>query len=321
MNNKVHLIKRAIEVAYDNAKYSIYEVPKGILKCKKKLGNVHTHYIVICDHIGDFLITMGYIKAYREKNNIKHITICTTQKFIPLLKKYSEYFDAYKILDTQELYKILRIGSTKFGCRALLKMPNITLVNPGDAFVLECFEYIKHFPNVSLHDCIKYGIFHLEKEEEFVIPKIRVKENNENESMKALICPDARFLRKKENNIFLERIVEELKKAGYSNYTNTPFKDDKVVPGTQSKRMSLQEVCDFAFNGGIVIGIRSGLFDLLAYIPGKIVAVYPDKEYFSLFDLKSLPNTKADMLQVFENEELETEVKKIKKFIGGEKWQ
>lgn len=40
-----------------------------------------------------------------------------------------------------------------------------------------------------------------------------------------------------------------------------------------------------------------------------------------MFDLKSLPNTKADMLQVFENEELETEVKKIKKFIGGEKWQ
>lgn len=159
MNNKVHLIKRAIEVAYDNAKYSIYEVPKGILKCKKKLGNVHTHYIVICDHIGDFLITMGYIKAYREKNNIKHITICTTQKFIPLLKKYSEYFDAYKILDTQELYEILRIGSTKFGCRALLKMPNITLVNPGDAFVLECFEYIKHFPNVFIIHCFIWTSF------------------------------------------------------------------------------------------------------------------------------------------------------------------
>ena len=139
---KAHLIKAAIKVAYSNAHYSLYEIPKGILKCQKKLNNKDTHYVVICDHIGDFLITMGYMKAYREKNHIKHITICTTQKMLSLLKCYIHFYDEYMTLDSEELYEILKVGSTRFGCRVLRKMPNITLVNPGNAFVLEYFEYI-----------------------------------------------------------------------------------------------------------------------------------------------------------------------------------
>ena len=316
---KVHLIKAAIKVAYYNARYSLYEIPKGILKCRKKLNNKNTHYVVICDHIGDFLISMGYMKAYREKNNIKHITICTTEKMIPLLKCYTCFFDEYKILGSMELYEILKIGSTKFGCRALLKMPNITLVNPGNAFVLEYFEYIKRFPNVSLHDCVKYGSLRLDKDSEFVLPKLALHAEKRYEKT-VLMCPDAQFIKEEKSKKIIRKIVKELKKQGYFIYTNTPFPENKALDGTEGKQMSLMEVCEFVFNGGIVIGIRSGLFDLLAYVSGKIITIYPDEEYFSLFDLYSLPKTKADILQIFEREDEKDTMDKIKNFIGGEEW-
>ena len=314
---KAHLIKAAIKVAYSNARYSLYEIPKGILKCQKKLNNKDTHYMVICDHIGDFLITMGYMKAYRERNHIKHITICTTQKMLSLLKCYVHFYDEYMTLTSEELYEILKVGSTRFGCRALRKMPNITLLNPGNAFVLEYFEYIKRFPNVSLHDCIKYGSLCLDKECEFIPPKLRLYSRQKYEKT-ILLCPDAQFLRN--NHTFVRKITNELKKDNYRIYTNTPFPEDKVIEGTKKKTLSLIEVCEFAFNGGIVIGIRSGLFDLLSYVPGKIIANYPDEEYFSLFNLYSLPNTKADVLQVFEKEDEQKTMDKIKSFIGGEEW-
>lgn len=314
---KAHLIKAAIKVAYYNARYSLYEIPKGILKCQKRLNNKDTHYVVICDHIGDFLITMGYMKAYRERNHIKHITICTTQKMLSLLKCYVYFYDEYMTLSSEELYEILKVGSTRFGCRALRKMPNITLVNPGNAFVLEYFEYIKRFPNVSLHDCIKYGSLCLDKECEFIFPELRLHARQRYEKS-ILLCPDAQFLRN--NHTFVRKITKELKKDNYRIYTNTPFHEDKVIEGTEKKILSLMEACDFVFNGGIVIGIRSGLFDLLSYVPGKIIAIYPDEEYFSLFNLYSLPNTKADVLQVFEKEDEEKTMDKIKRFIGGEEW-
>ena len=80
----------------------------------------------------------------------------------------------------------------------------------------------------------------------------------------------------------------------------------------------MDEVADFANSGGCVVGVRSGLLDLLMYTECKLVAVYAGGEPLrEFFDLNMLPEKKADLLQISVNSDKEI-YPRIISFLKGE---
>ena len=197
MDNLAHLLKSSICLAYRNGKRSLIEVPGSAASCFRTLNNKNTQYVVVCDHIGDFLITLGYLKEFKERYHYDHITLCIAENLVEILDLYPKVWDTLLILKKRKLYQLLSLGSTNFGIHILNKLKNITLVNPADAFVEEDFANIIRYPTISFQDCIRFGCLKLQEKDLFHPPEIinrKFDTHNKKNIKKVIICPDARFI-------------------------------------------------------------------------------------------------------------------------------
>ena len=61
----LNLLKKTIVVIIRNLYISLIRVPLSIFYIIYNFRNKYTHYVVVCDHIGDTLISLGYLKAYK----------------------------------------------------------------------------------------------------------------------------------------------------------------------------------------------------------------------------------------------------------------
>lgn len=300
MNNKLfHLLISAIKLIYWNSIHSIVQVPYSAYLCIKLFRDKKKHYMVICDHIGDYIFTIGYLEAFLKKNKINNITICTTNNLLVLNVRYKNKNINTKILDPKTLYQIIALSSTDFGLHVLRKLGNITIINPDNAFMEKHFEYLMRYPNIHFHECIKYGSLALEEDEHFVPPKIDRKiTNKSNNSRKVLLCPDSRFINGDNLNYCLQEIASILVMNKYEVFTNIFNSTQIPIDGTKPFRGSLNELIDFVDSGVDVVGVRSGVLDLLSFCNCKVVAIYPNNKYMNFFDLNFIPERKASIIQV-----------------------
>jgi len=299
LRQSTRLFLASLKVIFRNVKQSFVEVPAAALACILFFRKKDTHYIIICDHIGDFILTMGYLKAFREQKCVQHLTVCVADKFEPLLRAYdgTHSFDSAMVFRPHKIQLILRLGSTNFGTHILHKLPHITMVNPADAFTADGFEAILQYPGITLKECILYGCLKLPSDAAFFPPDIK----RENARFliegycknKVLLCPFSRATRKIPWQLFTD-LAEKLQEKGYIVYTNLSDSKHRPIEGTKGIRCSLTEALHMVDSSWYVIGARSGLMDLLAYTSCKIIALYShDEPCFDFFQLKALPETKA----------------------------
>ncbi|MCD7908065.1 MAG: hypothetical protein LUH04_10375, partial [Clostridium sp.] len=140
-NLYIYCVKNTISIAYLFYKFGQHK---------------HTHYIIICDHIGDTLIALGYIPAFCKKYNIKKYKIVLTEYQKELINFYSYANSHIDTIDRRVLHYLLPITSSNWGQYVLERMNNIMIINPANAFI-GGFNYISRYPNISLKACIQYG--------------------------------------------------------------------------------------------------------------------------------------------------------------------
>lgn len=322
MKASLKLIRSTFKIIQRNAYLSLIQVPIAILSCIVFLPRKDTHYVVICDHIGDFAITMGYLKEFRCQNSYPHITVCTVPKFARLLSLYPNICDRVVKMEKKQLYRILRLSSTNFGAHALAKLGNITLVNPANAFTEEFFDYIARYPQIRFKDCIQYGCLGISPKAEFCAPALKTKmascfPREFIPGKTVLISPFSRALFLEQDRFFLD-LVNHLKRKGYQVFTNLSEPEQAPLPGTLAAYYSLTEICTFVMAGGFFVGARSGLCDLLAYVECKLVAIYPyASPYFDFFDIQALPAHKAETMQIRQTKQINDDIQKIIDFFQG----
>ena len=322
MKRKIKLCIAALKIMYHNAVLSLIRVPGAAVYCLFRLHEANTHYIVICDHIGDFMITMGYLEAFKSRTGYKNITLCITKKFENLLAMYPTEKYEYRILPHRDIYRILALGSTNFGAHILKKLGNITLINPADAFVEDAFQYIMRYPFITLRDCIQYGCLNLDQKAYFCVPKVPGKIvapaiPGFQKGKTVLLSPYSRAIDIQEKQLF-SLLAKKLNELGFSVFTNLSDRNHCPISGTKALFCTLDQVIHFVRSGGYVIGVRSGLLDLLAYTKCKMVAIYPyNLESQKFFDLEQLPGTKAEILQVFRTDQSAIDIRKILEFLQG----
>ena len=292
-----------------NTVLSLIKVPAGMLFSMYFLRDRHISHVVICDHIGDFVIAMGYLQEYRYAGTEK-TKIYVSPRMESLLPYFSKAFDEYQILEPKQLELLLGIGQTNFGQCFLDKKKNIYLVNPANAFVSDYFKYPVKYPGMTLQHCIKYGCLGLNRENRFVPPVFP--RNGNNRSKVLLLCPEAVVTRELPIGLY-QRIASVYAAAGYQIFVNT--NEGKKIPITEAIpiHLDLAALCSWVQeNDVVIIGVRSGLLDLLAYTNSQIIAIYPeDDEYMDFFGLGSLPCTSAEVHQLRYSEHTIHDLKQI----------
>jgi len=313
-----HLIKSSFVLSLRCCHLSFLLIPFSTIMALINFRDRTKHYIVICDHIGDFLISIGFLSEYRKKIPEKDIVIVSLPKFKSIchcLLSTEEYY--YKTVSSIFLHNIVRIGKTAWGQHVLLKIKNLTIVNPVNDFTFGEFDYIVQYPQISFVDCIKYGVLGLDENAKFTPPEFsNVSQINHRLSQythhrTVILVPYASILSIKDKEIF-ELLAKQLQKMGYTVLTNVATKEQPCIKGTKPLVCSLEEIPAIAEHCGYVIGLRSGLMDLLAYCNCDVFVLYPeDYPYRRFFHLSMLELTKASIKEYELTGATEIDVKHI----------
>ena len=91
-----------------------------------------------------------------------------------------------------------------------------------------------------------------------------------------------------------EKLARKLREDGYMVCTNVE-KGGAVIPGTETIFVPYADIVPFAERCGCLVGLRSGIFDMLADSQCRKVVLYPTPNYFkfgvgTIFDYFSLVN-------------------------------
>ena len=307
--------KSTSRILYEEMRLLTKDSFEAISRLKKVCVDLGTHYVFINDHIGDVIITMGYLRAFREQKKLKHVTIVVTDKFRKIIERYIDDYDTAIYLDSFVLYRIFLLNQTRYGqCVLRSDYPNVTFINPADE-LLRGFEYTKLYPDISLMSMIKYGCFELDKGAEFVpisnwIEQLPSSEVNEK---RIIFSNDSRTVIGEAKELY-RLLAKCFIEKGFSIYTNTED-ESQIVEGSKQIFLGLDKLGDF-LNGGIFIGTRSGLHDLLSYYDCTLIALYfPNRYSKKLFSLESLPCIKAKYFEIEISKDVQEDFYKIKNYI------
>jgi len=299
--------KPTSRILYEEMRLLTKDTFEAASRLKKICVNSDTHYVFINDHIGDVVITMGYLNAFREKRKLSHVTIVVTSKFQKIIEQYIDDYDEAIYLNSFVIYRIFLLNQTRYGQYVLgSEYPNVTFVNPADE-LLRGFEYAKLYPDISLMSMIKYGCFGLDIEAEFIpISKLNLQlPSSEVLEKRVVFSNDSRTVvgeSKELYSLLAKYFIEE----GFSVYTNTED-FSQIVEGSKQIFFGLEKLGDF-INGGIFIGTRCGLHDLLSYYDCTLIALYfPNRYGTKLFSLNSLPCIRAKHFEI----EISKDVQKV----------
>lgn len=301
---------------YEELRLLTKDTIEAISRLKKICADNNTHYIFINDHIGDMVISLGYLRAFRVKHEIQHITLVLTEKYRDFTGDYSCDFEEVKYIPPYDLYRIFLLGLTRFGELYLREnYPNVTFINPADAALLG-FDYFKRYSENNLEKMIKYGCLELDENAVFNSMQVSTSYTNKIEqSRKALISKDSRIVEVDQSYLYI-KIAQELLSLGIEVYTNTKYVDD-CIEGTKPFYGGITEIRKF-LQDSILIGVRNGLHDLAMYQDCKVVALYPrNNRYGQLFKLEMLPETKANYMEINLSESIDDDCKRIIDFIKG----
>ncbi len=307
MKRKLWLAVIAVKMIFRNAARSIFGIPAGIVLYLLFFREKKTHYIIVNDHIGDFILTMGYLDAFRKYHGYTHVTLCITDKFASLLHAYEKDIgpDAVKVLGRNQLYCLLNLGSTHFGSYLTGQMKKVTLINPANQFTGNNFRAAVRYPNLTFCDCIRYGDMKLPETASFCSPNFSCfpsypadkRGNSASRDRTVLLVPDARSV-KRVPAAFFEALVKCLNDNGFQVVTNVTGDNGEPVSGTDKIKLPLDMMPVFAQMCGYVIGTRNGLMDLLSYADCRLVSLYVENDPARrFFDMEAFPGHKARVHQ------------------------
>lgn len=271
------------------------------------------HNIIICEHIGDIIYTLGFLKSFRQNKSGNQICVITTKKWMDLLELYPDSYDSIIIIHHWKLKLLLLLKHYQLGQFLVKKVNDVTIVDPGNDFVLG-YEYARKYPKMNLKDCIKYGSLELSDNAVYELPQIKridcYKATNP-----ILLCPYATVTREIDKTIY-EEIASEYAAKGYQLYTNVVNNQQKIN-GTQALTSSLKSIVEKGDEFSCIIGLRSGILDLLAFSNCPIIAIYPYQDpMIDFFDLRKTNPTNTKIIQYQLTEDINYDIKNIKSIIN-----
>lgn len=262
--------------------------------------------VIICNHIGDFLYTVSYLKEFKEQNQIAYLRIISTKRFAKLALLFPEVCEEYRSISETCLERLLFSYRYPLGRKIYHFMENVKLVEPASDFA-DRYGYVEAFPNLNLEMCIKYGILKLSEQTVREYPFLNSeKQKDKKRVKKVLLCPAAAIIEWKNYESFFVKLAAKLAQENISVYIND-MKNSEI-----SEKKPLEEFIYFTGEMDCVVGIRSGLLDLAAAAGCGVLALYP-KEYElrRYFDLCKMNPYNQKIMECELSDDLEKDAEEI----------
>lgn len=248
-------------------------VPWAALYYKIRLRKPGVYNLIVCDHIGDFLFVMGYAREFQKQKHIEKLRIVSTGKFRELAEMYPELNGRFCGISKRKLHLLCTANRYVLGQQLFASWKDNCVVEPAGGFQ-QGFDYARRFPGLHLKECICYGELGLKEHSQFDIPTYAQGELLNTAASKVLLCSDAQSVFYAQAEPFFQQLAEEFKDRGWQVFINAK-KGRVAAIQAIPVRDGLKALCAKLGQFQCVIGLRSGLLDLAAFTPCKVIALYP----------------------------------------------
>lgn len=301
-------MRLAFKIQIKSILQQIFVVPIAIFYYKVMLAKNEVCNVIVCDHIGDFVYTMGYINALKREKRIQTIRIISTNRMQQLLELYPNVSCEFKAISSRWLHIMEIADRYNMGKTAFQSFGDNYFVIPANWFLLGS-EGAKRCESNSLRKCIKSYCLDMQTEVLYDLPVTNSASTFKGK--KVLLCMEAESISWREADAYEKELVRQLCDGGYQVEINGK---DCFFP----LRMFPLE-CD---NFSAIVGIRSGILDLAMFSSAKVVAIYPlayeaDMRYYNIEDTNV---KKKNVVQYIVNENVQDNVKNIIKIIEGNEY-
>lgn len=264
----------------------IFLIPAAAIYYKVRLKETGVYNLIICEHIGDFIYAMGYLRAFQKEKQIKKLRVVSTAKFQGLAKLYAQ--DAYFAISKRWLHILCIANRYVLGQELFAGWKDNCVVEPANGFT-KGYEFAKQFPQLNLKDCIRYGVFGLSEKSAFERPSVQDgcaepggtpdtceswQPQADTCAGKVLLCPFAQALSYQSTDPLFAGLAARLKAQHYQVYVNAPEKQQIGIDAAPIS-CGLEELYQKFGQYEAVIGIRSGVLDLAALSGCRVIALYP----------------------------------------------
>lgn len=299
----IKLIYIYIKMLAKSVLQQIFIVPVAAIYYKTRLRKKGVFNLIICDHIGDFIYTMGYAQDFCRQKHIKRLRVISSGRFKNLMCLYSLEECEFHTISSNWLH-ILCIANRYVSGQQLMGIwKGHCIVEPANGF-LQGFDFAKQFPQLNLKDCICYGALNLKKNSQFDIPR-RLNLNAEHTSSdlsscisrKILLCPFAQAMHYDETEYLFDKLAVKFKEKNYKVYMNAA-RGQMMQIDAERVHYDLMELYERFEEYETVIGIRSGVLDLAVFSGCRVIALYPPaNELTGFYDLRYINEHKKNLFQ------------------------
>lgn len=253
----------------------MFIIPAAAVYYKTRVRKKGAYHLVVCGHIGDFLYTMGYARAFQKKHNIKKLRIVSVERFQELARLYPGVSCEYHTVSGIGMRLLCIANRYASGQQLFHTWKDCRIIEPANGFVMG-FDFAKQFPQLNLKNCICQGALGLQPDSRFELPAGTRNNNSHKISFrkKVLLCPYAQAISYDQTKQLSELLARRLLAENYEVYVNAP-QGRQLPAGTKAAYGSLKVWYENLGQYEAVIGIRSGLLDLAAFSGCRVAALYP----------------------------------------------
>lgn len=251
----------------------------------RKFPTVDKLFVCPLGKLGDVYISMSFIRQYMQFQKINSFAIAVIGKTCSKIAYLFGFENNTFVLEKQEM-------------ELLLQYAVFTEMIEGKTLIMHHrFPYIckvgeiGNYKGICFIDHYRYSVFQLEEGSLPEIPTIHrndeqsreyvrrlFEENGLREGHTVILLPYANTASMLEEK-FWELLADRLKEKGYIVCTNSGGKEEPAVAGTKELFFDLKYGLEVVEKAGIVIGLRSGLCDVISTAKAKKVILYPDRIY------------------------------------------
>ena len=231
--------------------------------------------------IGDFIVSMAYLKSFKEQVNKKIILYIGNSNSLKYLINFYQSYDEVKYLKIKKMKNISKAGICmkkwswyeKYHTRR-----KMIIISPWPYMN----EGLLYFKKLNCIDLFADTVFRFEDKYEIDYPKLNFKTFANN---KKVLFNVSSYSSKISNDLFFP-IVQYFQSLGYEIYTNCINENSYCLPNTKPYIASISELIENVKQFEYIVSVRSGILDLLASSKVKQIVIYENHRFFNLYSLK-----------------------------------
>lgn len=250
-------------------------------------SNSDIQKIFICPLIvlGDAYVGMSCMREYIKLNNITEYALVLVNRACSKIAALFGFDSHVYSITREEMNELVQ-----YAVFSDMADKKILILNHRHPYTCRIGE-IGNYKNINFMDHFRYSIFNLPEGNMPEVPNsIRdSKESkqyveqlfNKNRLVKGktvIIFPYAKTAAKLDEKFWIKLVIK-LKEQGYKVCTNSSSDSEPAIEGTIHLFFDIRYALETVEAAGYVIGLRSGLCDVISTAKAKKIIIYPDRFY------------------------------------------